>query len=154
MKLTTTDYLAIVIIVISSIDVYVYNAHRRFMKAQILINQAQSKFNDYWVAMIKGIESQHDNLHRRMVVVEEGHHWVKQLTTIGVDIGFHPGGDNNWAIMVGKYKGRDYVQTFTMNGEDFRNILDHLKALSAHGVVRMVDAPPGVKAVIDSGLNR
>lgn len=152
MKLTVADWLCIVIVVVGAIDIYVYEVHRKFMKAQIVINAAQSKFNDYWVSIIRGIEGQHDNLHRRMVTVEEGHHWVKQLTTIGVDIGFHPGGDNNWAIMVGKYKGRDYVQTFAMNGEDFRHVLDQLKALSKHGMVRMVDAPPGFKAVIESTL--
>lgn len=77
---------------------------------------------------------------------------IYDRTTVHADIS--PGGrDPNVVILVGSYRGRDYVQCYSMDGRDFTGILEHLREASRHtGRIGRIDAPPAFRAVIDRDL--
>lgn len=71
---------------------------------------------------------------------------VRDRTDIAADV--HVRGHNH-IIVVGRYKNRDYVQAFTVLGDDLPHLIETLKQMERHGVVRTLDAPPQFKAVFE-----
>ncbi len=102
---------------------------------------------DYDSDMIKA----YDMIRACELKVSDGVNIIKERTDIHADI--HLGNRNeSQVIMVGRYNGRDYIQTFNLNDDDFGEIISRLRGMEKYGVVRRVDAVPGLKACIEQDL--
>ena len=51
-------------------------------------------------------------------------------------------------IAIGHYKNRDYIQTFSVDQNDFHGLIERLRDMERYGTVRQIDAMPTFKAVI------
>lgn len=73
---------------------------------------------------------------------------IRDRTTIAADIGPGPRSEN-YAIVIGRYRGADYVQTFTLDADSLCGMIDQLRRLEHDmcGTVRRVDAPPIFRSV-------
>lgn len=69
---------------------------------------------------------------------------IKERTDIAVEVGYY--GDN-YVIVVGRFKGRDYIQTHRVQSTDLANLIEQLRAMEKFGTVRRVDAPPIIRGV-------
>jgi len=78
--------------------------------------------------------------------VEQLEKVIADRTNIGVDVGFR---DAHHVIVVGKYKGKDYIQTFDLREPELNMLVDKLRDMSKYGNVKRVDAPPIFKAVFE-----
>ena len=78
---------------------------------------------------------------------------VRDRTNIAVDVGFRGA---NHVIVVGRYRNTDYVQTYTLDGLDIGEMIEHLRRLEKNAVVRRVDAPPVFRASFERarGMSR
>lgn len=69
----------------------------------------------------------------------------KEAFEVNVDAAFHRDGQNH-VIVFGRFKGRDYVNSYTLSGGDFDAVLRHLQELTRYTKVRRMDAPPVFRA--------
>ena len=83
-------------------------------------------------------------LRRRMDELDK---LIAERTDIAVDVRFR---EPNYVIVVGRYGNTDYVQTYSVKSDDLGYLIDMLKRMERHAQVRIVDAPPGMKAVVRS----
>jgi len=90
-----------------------------------------------------GFQSQLYMLHRR---VDELERLVRARTDVAVDAHYH---DTSYIVVMGRYKNRDYVQTFHVPGGDFEALVERLKEMTKFGIVRKVDCPPLMRAVFE-----
>lgn len=97
------------------------------------------------LAIVKNYEEDMGRLNNRINYSEK---LIRDRTDIAADINIK---DHNHIIVVGRYKNRDYVQTFTVRGDELNHLVETLKQMERHGVVRQIDAPPQFKAVFDRG---
>ena len=74
---------------------------------------------------------------------------LKASTDIAVDC--HLDGMNT-IIVIGRYRGADYIQTYDVRMKDFSELVDYLRHLEDHGSVRRIDAVPGFKAIVEKAL--
>ena len=95
-----------------------------------------------WTSLL-GFQSQVYMLHRR---VDELERLVRERTDMVVDAHFH---DTSYIVVMGRYKNRDYVQTFYVPGGDFESLVERLKEMTKFGIVRKVDCPPLMRAVFE-----
>ena len=95
----------------------------------------------------KKIIASHEETQARIKFLEGE---LRKRTTIAADIGVYDK-HANYAVMIGTMHGRDYVETF-MLADEFPQVARMLKEMSRVGVVRRVDAPPVIRAVVDSEL--
>lgn len=73
---------------------------------------------------------------------------VHDRTTVHMDLS--PGGhDPNVVILVGRYRGHDFVQVYSFHARDFEAMVEQMRAGARQGHIGRVDAPPALKAVID-----
>jgi hypothetical protein len=68
-----------------------------------------------------------------------------------MDLGFK---DPSYVIIAGRYKNRDYVQTFRIATNDLEHIIRILHNMENLGQVKWIDAPPFIKAVVERELNK
>lgn len=68
---------------------------------------------------------------------------IRERTDIAVDVGFSRK-DMNTVIVVGRFRGCDYVQTYQVRSDDLTGLIDRLRDMERHGVVRRADAPPHI----------
>lgn len=50
--------------------------------------------------------------------------------------------DQSYVIVVGKYKGMDYVESYNFGSIDFSDLVARLEDMRKHGAIDRVDAPP------------
>jgi hypothetical protein len=95
--------------------------------------------------MIRAVSSQHHvdviALNARIDQLDK---LVKDRTDIAVDFGYE---DPSCVIVVGRYRNHDYVQTYRLHDQELGQLIDRLREMEHHGVVRRLDAPPMVRAV-------
>lgn len=100
-----------------------------------------------WLKKLKTIVGCYDadlrNAHTRIAELEK---LVRDRTNIAVDVGFKSA---SHVIVVGRYKDADYVQTYALDTPDLAALIDQLRQMERHGVVRRVDAPPQFRAVFE-----
>lgn len=77
---------------------------------------------------------------------------IKQRTNVHIDMAMG-GKDPNQVVVMGSYKGRDYVQTYSLHSDSFREIIEHLKGLQEYGTVKRIDAVMGTEAVLKYELD-
>jgi len=76
---------------------------------------------------------------------------IKDRTTIAVDVNYR---EPNTIIVIGSYNNRDYIQTFRVDKNDINYLIEELKKMEHYGTVRRIDAPAGIKFVIESELRK
>lgn len=72
---------------------------------------------------------------------------VRERTDIAADVQSTRDG-RSYAIMVGRYRDVDYVQTFDLDNSDLCAIIDQLRNMERHGRLRRVDAIPPIRAIV------
>jgi hypothetical protein len=75
---------------------------------------------------------------------------VRDRTEISVDLGFR---EKNYAVVVGRYRGSDYVQTYILREADLVGLIEQLRDMERHGHLDRIDAPPQFRAVFKRDLN-
>lgn len=79
---------------------------------------------------------------------DEAERVIRERTDIHVDIS-PSGRDPHVVVMIGKYHGRDFVQTYSIRESEFKNMLDRLLEMKRYGEVRRIDAPPNMRSYLD-----
>lgn len=96
-----------------------------------------------WLRKVLGYDSELRALRTEIMALRG---LIKDRTEISFDIS-HTTRDVSYAIMVGRYRDRDFVQTFSLGPSDFRQVIDWFRSLERHAAIRVVDAPPVFKSV-------
>lgn len=65
---------------------------------------------------------------------------LRDRTEVSADVSLN-GRDSNTVIVAGRYRNNDYVNIFTIRGEDFSGLIERLRELERYGAVRRLDAP-------------
>jgi hypothetical protein len=73
-------------------------------------------------------------------------HLVRERIDIAVDVGGPR--EMSSVIVVGRYRGVDYVQSFHMPERELGHLVDRLRDMERHGVTRRMDSPPQFRAVV------
>jgi hypothetical protein len=84
------------------------------------------------------------NQHRSFVhsKVEE----LKDYTRVDADVGFR---GNNTIILTGVYKNRAYVKFYDLPPGLFERMVDELKYMRQHALIRHIDSPPSFHGTFD-----
>ncbi len=82
-----------------------------------------------------------DSLRRRIDDLDK---IIRERTDIAVDVRF---GGPSYVIVVGRYRNADYVQTYSVHADDLQHLIEMLRGMARHARVRLVDGPPGLRAV-------
>lgn len=83
--------------------------------------------------------------------IEKAERIIKDRTDIHADVHYKSG---NQIVVIGRYKNRNYIQTFNVSGDDFSGLVDRLKDMERYGHIGRIDAPPQMNAVIENELWR
>lgn len=75
---------------------------------------------------------------------------IRERTRIHADV--HLRGDPNNIIIVGQYRGQDYVEIFSIQHDHLSHLISDLRRMEKYGKVSRVDAPAEVSAVVKSKL--
>jgi len=76
---------------------------------------------------------------------------IKDRTDVHMDI--HKNSCN--IIVIGKYRDRDYVNSYSLSYRDFKSVVDHLIEISRYTNVGKIDSAwPDMKYVIDDEIKR
>jgi len=78
---------------------------------------------------------------------------IRDRTDIHVDLSV-AGRNANQIVVIGHYRGCDYVQTYSMYNKDFTYVVEQLKEMSRYATVKRVDAVHGMEAVIAHELKK
>ena len=97
------------------------------------------------------MEYAHARISHAKDVANESVQIIKERTTINADIS-PSARDPSQIITIGRYKGRDYVQVFSIHGDDFEGLIHRLRDMERYGTVRRIDAPYGFEMVLDQEL--
>lgn len=92
-----------------------------------------------------------NRIHTCSLEIQEGVQLIKDRTNIHADIHLqynHP----SEIIVIGRYRNRDYIQTYSVDNDDIEGLIDQLKRMEKYGVVQKIDAPIGIKAIIEQDL--
>ena len=73
-------------------------------------------------------------------------HELKQYTRVDADVGIR---GNNTIILTGVYRRRAYVKFYDMGDANFIDLVEQLKEMRKHSLIRHIDAPPNFKGVFD-----
>ncbi len=96
--------------------------------------------------MIRSVSSQHHvdviALNARIDQLDK---LVKDRTDIAANVGYS--GNRSYVIVIGRYQNVDYVQTYELGDMELSGLIDSLRYIERHGVVRQLDSPPMVRAV-------
>lgn len=106
-----------------------------------------------WIKKLKAIVATYyvnlDALHSRIDKLDA---LVRDRTDISVDVSMTRKNPSQ-VIVTGQYRNSDYVQVFNVDTDDLALLIDMLRDMQRHGVVRRVDAPIGFKAVFNRELH-
>ena len=64
--------------------------------------------------------------------------FIRERTEVNVDVGVR---DPSTIIIIGRYKGGDYVQSYQLDTDTLPDLVDHLKQLERHAHLNRLDAP-------------
>lgn len=83
-------------------------------------------------------------LHRDFVSAKVAE--LKEYTRVDADVGFR---GNNTIILTGVYHNRAYVQFYDLGDGEFMRLVEHLKDMKGHALIRHIDAPPHFKGTFE-----
>lgn len=99
-----------------------------------------------WFKKLREIVSKYDSDQERLrAEIKQVDQVLKDRTDLHVDVNMK---DKSTVIMIGKFRDRDYIQTYTMETYDFHNLVTWLQNLKKQGHVRTVDVHPEMDVVI------
>ena len=105
-----------------------------------------------WIKKLLRVVKDYDSDRRNTnLQIAEAIKIIRERTTVDVDVAL-TSRDANQIIVSGIYRGRIYVQTYSIYTDDFADIIRLLRQMKQYGTVRRVDCPYTMKAVIDSEL--
>lgn len=103
-----------------------------------------------WINKLRQIVRGYDEDRLRMArAMEQLEKLVRDRTDIAVDVNAAGG---SYAIVVGRYRGADYVQTFHFHDRDLGELIAQMRNMERFANVGRVDAPPGIRAVVKHAL--
>lgn len=104
-----------------------------------------------WIKKLLAIVASYDtdlrNIHHAVYGLES---ILKERTNIAVDVGFR---EASHVIVIGRYRGNDYIQSYTLNETDLDGLIRHLREMEKFGNIRRIDAPPMFKAAFKRDLD-
>ena len=104
-----------------------------------------------WIKKLLAIVNSYDtdlrNIHHAVHGLESV---LKERTNIAVDVGFR---EASHVIVIGRYRGNDYIQSYTINGTDLDGLIRHLREMEKFGNIRRIDSPPVFKAAFKRNLD-
>lgn len=111
-----------------------------------------------WFKELRYIVRNYSSEVRRLRAAENEVARVKQViidhTEIAADIAYHPRG-GSFVLVVGRYKNREYIQTFSIDDYELNFLVDQLVRMerSMLAKVTKMDAPPIFKAIFEKHRN-
>jgi len=97
----------------------------------------------------KDKEALHRAIGQNKALINSAVKLIKERTSVHADI--HQVSENH-IIVVGTYRGRDYVQTYRIENTELRYLIELLRDMEKFAKISKVDAVPGIKAVIDKEI--
>ncbi len=71
---------------------------------------------------------------------------LKEYTRVDADVGFR---SNNTIILTGVYKKKAYVHFYDIGDGEFIRLVEQLKSMRGHALLRTIDTPPMFKGTFD-----
>lgn len=92
---------------------------------------------------IQALEDENKRLNSQIqshrIFVERKMSELKAYTKVDADVGFR---GNNTIILTGVYKKRAFVKFYDLGDGEFERMVDQLKDMRSHALIRNIDAPP------------
>lgn len=82
------------------------------------------------------------DLRRHEMFVERKVAELKKYTRVDADIGMR---GNNTIILTGVYRNQAYVRFYDIGDGEFRGLIEQMKNMKDHCLIRNVDAPPNFR---------
>lgn len=103
-----------------------------------------------WFCNLRRIVRRYDrevqHLHERISQLET---LIRERTDIAVSAGFR---QDSYIVVMGRYRGADYVETFRIADPALDYIVEILKSICKTADAKIVDAPPSFREVIKNQL--
>lgn len=89
-----------------------------------------------------------DRLDQHETVILHARDQIIERTTVNADV--HVRDNSAEVVVIGRYRGSDYVRIFSVRNSDLNYLVDNLKGLeqSTLGRMRRIDAEPGLAEYI------
>lgn len=103
-----------------------------------------------WFKKLKQIVANYDAdkaNHVRWISEVEG--LIRERTKTGIDVHFKSG---SHVIVLGRYKGVDFVNSYVLRDHEFHEIVDHVKHLERTSQTKFIDTIPEFEAVFKKEL--
>lgn len=71
---------------------------------------------------------------------------LKEYTRVDADVGFR---GNNTIILTGIYRNKAYVRFYDMGDGEFQRLVEQIKDMKDHCLIRNIDQPPGFVGMFD-----
>lgn len=71
---------------------------------------------------------------------------LKEYTRVDADMGYR---GNNTIILTGVYRGKAYVRFYDMGDGEFEKLIEQMKYMKDHCLIRNVDKPPEFHGVFN-----
>ena len=98
------------------------------------------------IGIVKNYDSDRETLRVRIAQAEQV---IRDRTDVHADVHYK---SENQIIVVGRYKNRDYVQTYSVCSGDFHALIQQLRDMERYGHISRIDAPPAMRAVFEHDL--
>lgn len=110
--------------------------------------------NNYDTDREKTTEHVNSLCHANLRRILHAENTIIKNTSIHVDV--HHKNEPNQIIVIGKYHGKDYINTFSIDTQDVPHLISVLRDVERHylGRVKHVDTMPQLSAVIKKEVSR
>jgi len=71
---------------------------------------------------------------------------LKEYTRVDADVGIR---GNNTIVLTGVYKRQAYVHFYDVGDGEFERMVEHMRDLKSHCLIRHIDAPPSFKGAFN-----
>ena len=78
--------------------------------------------------------------------LEKYQDFIKEYTRVDADIGYR---GNNTIILTGVYRNKAYVHFYDIGDGEFVNLVEHLREMKDHALIRHIDKPPHFSGFFD-----
>lgn len=114
--------------------------------------KSKYKFTVNWIKtllrVVRTFDLRFEGVHDRIASAER---FIRERTEVNVDLSVNPK-DANTVVVIGRYKTRDYVEIFSMHGDNFAKLVGTLKEMSRYYEVNRVDCPHHMRYFVDDQL--
>jgi len=103
-----------------------------------------------WIKQLRKIVANYDDdrarLLRKILAAEKV---IRDRTNIHADICLE---SPNQIIVIGRYKNRDYIQTYAITEGDLHYCIEMLQRMQMNGTIRRIDAMGDISAVVKQNI--